>query len=135
MIDRVPRKFRRITFWVFVAGIFALTHFPRLEVRIDDIPRPDLFAHFAVFGCWTILLYCSELAGPLRSFRTIGRTWVFASLYACLDEALQLPEFVHRHAAWDDLAANIGGVTLGSLILTAAVFAARPRSDSSLPSS
>lgn len=124
MIPRIPRTLRRAAFILFAVVIIVATHWPRLTIRIGDLERPDLFIHFAVFSLWALLLWASELLGPLRSFSVIGLVWLVAALYAAADEASQLLPFIHRHAAWDDLAANIGGVTIGSL---AALAAARSR--------
>ena len=106
----------RLAFWLYAAALFTLTHFPKLAPPPVDIPRPDLLIHFACFGLWYILFYltgyardrCPPRAGLLRA-------WLIAAVYAAFDEALQLVPFIQRHAAWDDYAANLGGVTLGLL--------------------
>jgi len=112
VIDRLPLRLRRAVFWVFVCAIFTATHWPRLKIDFRGIERPDLLIHFAVFGCWALLVHFTGYLGPIRSSRTVARSWFATTIYACIDEALQLPTFIHRHAAWDDLAANIGGATL-----------------------
>ncbi|MCC6322441.1 MAG: VanZ family protein [Phycisphaerales bacterium] len=115
MIVRVSIGWRRAAFAAYALAVFVATHWPRLELNVRGIERPDLLAHFAVFGAWTVLLHASELLGRMGSARTFARVWLIGTAYAAIDEALQLPAFVGRHAAWDDLAANIGGVTLGTL--------------------
>lgn len=106
----------RFAFWLYAATLFTLTHFPKLAPPPITIPRPDLLIHFGCFGLWYVLLY---LSGYFRGRCTPGiglfRVWVIAATYAAVDEALQLIPFIQRHAAWDDYAANLGGITLGML--------------------
>lgn len=111
----IPIRLRRFAFWFYALGVFTSTHWPRLEINVPGFERPDLFLHFSVFGTWCFLLYATEYLGPLNRYKTVAKAWVIAALVSCADEALQIPEFVHRHAAWDDLAADVGGVTLGAI--------------------
>lgn len=127
-LHRLPRTLRRTAFWCYASAIFVLTHWPRLEVRVPGVERPDLIAHFAVFGLWYLLLFSAAYFGRLGTWRSLVLAWAVAAAYACVDEGLQLIPFIGRHAAWDDLAANLGGVTLGLISAGAwSRFFARPR--------
>lgn len=116
MIERVPMLWRRVAFFAYAAALFVATHWPRLELNVRGVERPDLLAHLLVFGVWFLLLFFSGLPGSTGLYRSVGRAWLIAAGYAAADEALQLPEFVRRHAAWDDLAANLAGVSIGAML-------------------
>lgn len=115
-IDSPPPLAFRPVFWLYATALFTLTHFPRLAPPPLDIPRPDLLIHFACFGLWFILFYLAGYARVHCSQRAgLFRVWLIAAAYAAFDEALQFIPVIHRHAAWDDYAANLGGITLGLL--------------------
>lgn len=121
-----------MAFFLFAGALFVATHWPALEVRVAEIPRPDLVAHFGVFSTWYVLLFAAAFFGPIgrpgETLRTLGLPWLIAVGYAAFDEGLQLIPMIQRHAAWDDLAANIGGITVGLIgasIWTAARLRAR----------
>lgn len=110
------RAIRRRVFWVYAIALFILTHWPRLEVKVPGVERPDLIAHLSVFGLWFMLFFAAAYFGPLSTTprRTVLAPWVISLVYACFDEGLQLVPALGRHAAWDDLAANIAGLTLAA---------------------
>lgn len=116
MTGLASRSVRRRIFWVYAITLFTLTHWPRLEVKVPGVERPDLLAHLAVFGLWYLLFFAAAYFGPLggSAARTIAAPWAIAVVYACVDEALQLIPALGRHAAWDDLAANLAGLTLAA---------------------
>ena len=66
--------------------------------------------------------------GPDCRVAVIGAGWagLAAAVYAAIDEGLQAIPMIRRNAAWDDLAANIGGITMGMLIAMAWTVARRP---------
>lgn len=107
------RMWRRLAFWAYAIALFVGTHWPRLEISVPGVQRPDLFVHFTIFALWSILLYATMYFAGLGRWRGLGVTWLVAVVYAAIDEALQGIPSLRRNAAWDDLAANIGGITLG----------------------
>lgn len=122
-----PRKLRIVTFALYAALLFTLTHWPNLAIE-NDFYRPDLVIHMGTFGLWAALCTFCAFFGPALSVRNVLLSGLVAGLYACVDEALQGFTFLHRHAAWDDLGADMLGVTLvivGALILGALTRAGR----------
>lgn len=120
-------RLRRAAFWAFALALFVATHFPRLEIEVAGVERPDLFIHFAVFAVWYLLLVASTLLGPPHSTGTLLVAWVVAAVYACIDEGLQAIPALGRHAAWDDLIANLGGITIGAAVAWVFAVVRRPR--------
>jgi len=109
---------RRRAFFAFAVTLFALTHWPALQVSVPGIERPDLILHFAFFATWYLLLFAAGLFGPLGRPRSLLWPWTVAIGYAAVDEALQAVPIIRRHAAWDDWLANVGGITIGLLVAT-----------------
>lgn len=95
--------------------VFALTHWPRLTLPETGLERTDLYVHLLVFGGWTVLLNLTGYLGPFGSGRAIARCALAAALYVGVDEGTQAIPFIHRDARWDDLAANLTGVALGTI--------------------
>ena len=128
------RTTRRRVFWVYAIVLFILTHWPRLEVKVPGVERPDLIAHLTVFGLWYTLFFAAAFFGPLggSAVRTVAAPWAVSVVYACFDEALQLIPMLGRHAAWDDLAANLAGLTLaaGACLVWSRRFRATARQES-----
>ncbi len=119
-IDREPPGSRpvlfRTTFWLFAAALFVGTHWPRLDLKVPGMKRPDLLVHFGLFAMWYLLLFAAAYTARLGRWRSLIAVWVIAVAYAAMDEGLQAIPFVHRTAGWDDFAADVIGVTIGFLI-------------------
>ncbi|MGP1310417.1 MAG: hypothetical protein ACTS27_09495, partial [Phycisphaerales bacterium] len=72
MID--PRRatvILRAGFVVYALTLVTLTHWPRLELPVDVIERPDLVAHLLAFGLLNALLIACGFFGPRLSRRNI----------------------------------------------------------------
>lgn len=108
--------FTRTAFWVFAAALFVGTHWPRLELNVPGVRRPDLIVHFGLFALWYLLLFAAAYMARLGRWRSLIAVWVIAVAYAALDEGLQAIPFVRRNAGWDDFAADVVGVTIGFVI-------------------
>lgn len=115
-MTRLSLGTRRRVFIAYALTLFVLTHWPRLEVKVPGVERPDLLAHITVFAGWFGLFFAAAYFGQLGSslVRTVLVPWVIAVVYACIDEGLQAVPMLGRHAAWDDLGANIAGITLAA---------------------
>lgn len=100
-------------FIAYACLLFTLTHWPRLELPTDAIPRPDLFAHLAAFALWTFLCLRSAWFGPRASARNFVLGALACLAYAALDELTQAIPIFQRDCAWDDFAADLLGVGLG----------------------
>lgn len=123
----------RLAFWVYAIGIFVLTHWPELRVHSDRIPRIDIHIHMATFAMWAgLLLLTGYLArdaqDPLAEGRGLrgwlkvvltGRAIVLTVLvgvvYCAFDEGTQAIPALGRTAAWDDYAADCGGIIVAAL--------------------
>lgn len=108
---------RQLTAFVFggYAGFqFMMTHWPALVVPGPG--RPDLLVHILVFGTWNALLIACGLFGPRLSLRNIAVSTLIASVYAGIDETLQLVPFIRRVAALDDYGANIIGIQCVAIV-------------------
>lgn len=106
--------FRRLCLAAFVVYTLALltaTHWPRLQIQ-GPVNRSDLYIHFMVFSAWTVLLGFSGLVG-----RSPGRLLLIGLAFAVLDESTQ--PFFDRQFDWLDLAANAGGILMGTLAMAA----------------
>jgi hypothetical protein len=126
----------RLTFWVYAIGVFALTHWPELRVESSLLPRVDIHIHMTVFGTWAALLllsgYLAEdardpqaesrgLRGWLKVVltpRAILLTVLVGVVYAGFDESTQAIPMLGRTAAWDDYAADCGGIVVAALVAT-----------------
>ncbi len=111
------RRSLLVAFVLYAVALFTATHWPELQLPEGDVPRPDLYVHFAVFGLWTILLGLSGLMGDIGCRRALLKTALVAGIYSAIDEGLQAIPWLRRHAVLDDLAANLGGVLLGVIAL------------------
>jgi VanZ family protein len=106
--------FRRLCLAAFVVYTLALltaTHWPGLQIQ-GPVNRSDLYIHFMVFSAWAVLLGFSGLVG-----RSPSRLLVIGLAFAILDETTQ-PLF-RRQFDWADLAANAGGILMGTLGMAA----------------
>ncbi len=103
----------RVVFAVYAAVLFALTHWPKLEVPGPEVVRPDLFAHVGAFGLWTLLLERCGWFGAPGSARNLVRSGGVAAVYVLIDEGLQAIPIVQRHVSWSDAGANVLGVGAG----------------------
>ena len=106
--------FRRLCLAAFVVYTLALltaTHWPGLVVH-GPVNRSDLYIHFMVFSAWAVLLGFSGLVG-----RSPGRLLLIGLAFAVFDETTQ-PLF-RRVFDWADLAANAGGILMGTLGMAA----------------
>ncbi len=109
----------RIAFIIYAFVLLGLTLWPNLNVP-GPVPRTDLYAHFAAFGLFTVLLTLTRWLGPIGSLEALLLTFIFASGFAVIDEAAQSHPYFRRQSVPDDLAANMGGIALG-LIATVAL--------------
>lgn len=108
----VPRAAR----WLFIAYLcvlFVLTHWPRLEIPVGAIDRPDFLAHLIAFGLWAFLCVRAGWFGPRNAARNILLAAIVCLLYISFDEGTQAIPWIQRDAAWDDLAGDLLGVGLG----------------------
>ncbi len=108
----------RVAFFAFAIVLFIATHWPQLRI-VGPVPRTDLWLHLGAFGAWTILCGWCAWWTPWHAKRTLAAVWLVGVLYAALDEGLQLIPAIGRFASWQDYAANVAGVTLGTLVLAA----------------
>lgn len=110
----MTRRKRRIAFGVYAVALFIGTHIPNFRVEIPQIDRPDLILHMLAFGGWLVLFLAAEFFGPWRTLRSIALCTIVAAAYACIDEYSQSMPGLNRTAAFDDLLANLAGVTLAA---------------------
>lgn len=113
-----PRRGRVIAFLfgVYAGVLFVGTHWPALRIE-GPIRRPDLVVHFGAFGTWAFLMMMCGVWGRVASWRNVGWSVVAALLYAGLDEGLQAIPVIRRTCAWDDYAANAGGVLIAAAVV------------------
>lgn len=113
-----PRRRRTIIFLfgLYAGLLFVGTHWPALRIE-GPIRRPDLIVHFGAFGTWAFLMMLCAVWGPTSSWRNVGWSVAAALLYAAFDEGLQAIPALRRTCAWDDYAANAGGVLLAASIM------------------
>jgi hypothetical protein len=105
--------------WLFAAyalALFTATHWPALTLTVPGVERPDLFIHFGAFGGWALGLWLSGLAGGPDRWRTVAAAGLASVVYAGVDEGLQAIPALRRTCAWDDFAANCGGVAIGCAV-------------------
>jgi len=105
----------RAFFIIYTLALLTATHWPGLGVP-GPFSRMDLVVHFGAFGCWTIML---GMSGWIRSSRCIRRQALIVGLigigFGWADELTQ-PIF-DRVFDWLDIAADMSGVILASLVL------------------
>jgi VanZ family protein len=116
----------RVVFWTYALVLFIGTHWPRLELNVPGVERPDLVIHFVIFATWYLLLFGAAYFAGLGRWRSLLAAWIVAAAYAALDEGLQAIPVIRRNAAWDDLAANVGGITVGLLMAAGWTVVRRP---------
>lgn len=114
------RRFARIAFLLYASAIITLTHWPRLALPETGLERTDLYVHLLVFAAWSTLFHLAAFFGPVLSIRAISLRQLAAAAYVCFDEGAQAIPFVHRDARWDDLAADLIGVTLATVVFLVA---------------
>ncbi len=103
----------RGVFWVYALVLFAGTHWPALDVRVEGIDRPDLIVHLAAFSLWTTFFWATGYAGHVGRWSTLPITALAGCGYAAIDERLQAIPWIRRNCAWDDVQANWMGVGIG----------------------
>lgn len=105
----------RVCFVVYTLVLITATHWPGLAIK-GPITRTDLVIHVNAFGLWTLLL---GLTRWIRSSRCLRRQALMVGLigvgFGWLDETTQ-PLF-SRVFDWLDVAANMTGAILASLVL------------------
>ena len=112
-MDKAALRIRRVTFsWRAVFVMYALvlttaTHWPRLDLGPSG-PN-DKLIHLFAFGLMPLLLWRS------RWIARLGLVFLISLLWATLDEYSQSIEMLHRWATWQDLLANVLGITTMSL--------------------
>lgn len=114
-IDRSPRLARRV-FWCYAVLLFVGTHWPKLDIRVPGVERPDLIVHFALFGAWFAFFWLTGYAGSIWHKRSALLAACVSCGYAAIDERLQAIPFINRNCAWDDLEANWIGIALAMLV-------------------
>jgi hypothetical protein len=100
-------------FGVYAGVLFVGTHWPALRIE-GPVRRPDLIVHFGAFGLWTFLLMMCGVWGRVSSWRNLGWSVMVGLAYAGIDEGLQAVPALRRTCAWDDYAANAGGVLIAA---------------------
>lgn len=108
----------RIVFVLYAILLFTGTHWPKLRIE-GPIPRPDLIIHFVAFGLWAFFFGFCAFFAPRYTFKNYVITFFAGVVYAAIDEGLQAIPALGRTCAWDDYAANVGGIFLGTLALAA----------------
>ena len=103
-----------IGYWIL---LFTLTHVPIDAAGAIPVPDADKIAHF---GCYGLLAYLSgrywASAERRRTLiRLIGWAVVYAA-YGAFDEWLQ--QFVGRTMSLYDWLANLGGIALGTIVVS-----------------
>lgn len=124
----------RLTFWLYAVGVFISTHWPKLRIESSLLPRVDIHIHMGTFFAWTALLlltgyFARDARDPLAESRGV-RGWLGLTLtpraivpgvligvvYAAFDEGTQAIPALGRTAAWDDYAADCGGILLAGVV-------------------
>jgi VanZ family protein len=105
----------RVALALYAVTLITLTHWPRLELPIDIIERPDLVAHLGAFGLLNSLMIAASFFGPALSTRNIVRASLICAIYAPIDELTQSLPGVNRHTSGLDMLANLVGISLAAL--------------------
>lgn len=103
-------------FGVYAGVLFVGTHWPALRIE-GPIRRPDLVVHFGAFGTWAFLMMLCGVWGRASSWRNVLVSAGVAAGYAAFDEGLQAIPALRRTCAWDDYAANVGGVVIAAVVM------------------
>lgn len=122
-IDSRSTHWWRWAFTAYAITLFVATHWPQLRIAGPPI-RSDLIIHFIAFGIWSFLFAAADLRGNAASWRNLQWPLAIGLIYAAIDEGSQAIPALGRTCAWDDFAANCGGIALG--ILTARVCGPKP---------
>lgn len=112
-----PRLVRLGVFVVYALTLVTLTHWPALTIDNAPIERPDLVIHVGAFGLWTVLLWASELLGPMHRPMSALRAGAIAGAYSLVDELTQGIPILKRTVALSDALANLTGVILAGAAL------------------
>ncbi len=105
----------RVALALYAVTLITLTHWPRLELPIDVIERPDLVAHVGAFGLLNCLMIAASLFGPMLSTRNIARASLACAIYAPIDELTQSLPGVNRHTSGLDILADLAGIALAGI--------------------
>ena len=125
-----PRAARGL-FLAYVGLLLVLTHWPRLKLPTEQIPRPDVLVHMGAFAIWTFLCVRAGFFGPRGSARNICLAALISLAYASIDEGSQAIPWFHRTCAWDDYAADLLGVGAGLALALLVTSIDDSRSDTS----
>lgn len=109
-----PLRALRVAFALYALALVTLTHWPRLELPVVIIERPDLVAHAGAFGLLTLLLIAASFFGPALSARNIARAALISAAYAPIDELTQSLPGVNRDTNLSDFLADLAGVILAA---------------------
>lgn len=105
-----------VRFWLpltlaFLAAVTALSLSPLPELPLPDVASGDKLHHLLAYA---LLALPASMAGPR------GWIWVALSLVAWSGLIELVQPFVNRHRELADMAANAGGVLIGSITGAAA---------------
>ncbi|MBL4810311.1 MAG: VanZ family protein [Phycisphaerales bacterium] len=107
--------FIRVFFIMYTLTLLTATHWPGLSVK-GPFSRTDLIIHTGAFGFWTIVF---GMSGWVRSSCCIRRQALMVGLIGIgfgLGDEITQPLF-SRVFDWLDVAANMTGAILASLVL------------------
>ncbi len=121
VIGRVVRAawFWRVVLVLYVPVLIAGTHWPQLQIE-GPLPRTDIWLHVCAYAPLAGFVLLSRLLGPPGSVRAAVRAALILVPYAVIDEGTQAIPGINRVVAIEDLAANIGGLSLG-IVVTAVI--------------
>jgi hypothetical protein len=100
-------------FLAYACVLIVLTHWPRLTLPSEDIPRPDVVVHTIAFAIWSFLCVRAGWFAPRHTARNILLAALTSLAYAAIDEGTQAIPWFQRTCAWDDFAADLLGVGAG----------------------
>ena len=109
----IPLPLWRAALIIYALTLLTATHWPRLAFDDSPIPRTDLWLHFGAFAVLALLAFPSRI---FRGERAFARTLVLLGLFAAFDESTQAIPALHRHTSFLDFLADLGGITIGSII-------------------
>lgn len=98
-------------YWV---SMFISTHVPANQ--LPSVHVNDKLVHVVAFAGLAFLLAWAIPTNPGRPLRNVFFAGLIGTVYASLDELLQIP--VGRTADWQDLGADCVGILLGLLLYT-----------------
>ena len=120
-----PRAWIRAGFLLYAVALFIATHWPSLRIESAHVPRPDLFAHVAAFGLWTLLCLACGWFGAALSRRNVLTSALLAMAYGVFDETTQGVPALNRHVSLSDAGANTLGVVAAAGLAMLVSLAAR----------